>query len=182
MSNPLSISKELFCTYNCHLHAEALLCRGSRFSFLIPLALPGTDVVRVGSGAGSLASGHSSAQSTPGQEIESLVEALASATPMSTEHLASTATSPSPSSSRPGSFRVTDSNLPIRAVRIDEYSVDSLSRPRLRQTPSQFSVPLAIPPVPPSLEPPKPVTLRILIVEVSILNIQSRLLTESVVG
>ncbi len=121
------------------LRVDSKVMEGSRFSFLIPLSLLGE-----GSEMSSSSSKQSSTSSlrirsrapsiNAGNEIDSLVEALAS------NHMSSTS-SPAPaeregsspllsSKKSAGSFGVTDSNIPIRPVKVDQYELDAqTSRP-----------------------------------------------------
>ncbi|KAF9011494.1 hypothetical protein BDZ89DRAFT_1225510 [Hymenopellis radicata] len=125
------------------LRVDSKVTEGSRFSFLIPLSLLGE-----GSEISSSSSRRSSTSSlrirsrapsiNAGNEIDSLVEALSS------NHMSSTSSqapeerkrggsSPLLSNKRSaGSFGVTDSNIPIRPVKVDQYELDA---PASRPTP-----------------------------------------------
>ncbi|KAK7464699.1 hypothetical protein VKT23_005906 [Stygiomarasmius scandens] len=122
------------------LRVESKENEGSRFSFLIPLTRTGTPTnsSRSSSSLSSLhRSSRASLQSNPGKEIDSLVEALGSShmdTPSNTSKSSSSSPRnsiegpPSPSG-RPGTIDVPGSNIPLRAVKVNEYDTNAPAVP-----------------------------------------------------
>ncbi|KAJ6584688.1 hypothetical protein B0H19DRAFT_926655 [Mycena capillaripes] len=129
------------------LRVESKVDEGSRFSFLIPLTLSveGEEMVLSSPGTSSnnsslrMRSRNQSLKSTGSAgDIDSLVEALSSShmvspsprgsgsfnrrTPSPIEFPTATASS---SSAVPGVFGVSDSNMPVRPVKVDGYGLDT---------------------------------------------------------
>ena len=138
---------------------ESKVDQGSRFSFLIPLSLPADGSETSGSNSSNRSSAvslrvRSRAHSLhSGSEIESLVEALGSShmSPSNSSKGSSKGSSPGrhehralpgTSTQRLGTFGVTDSNIPVRPVKVEEYELElsalrsRTSRPKLNRLPS----------------------------------------------
>lgn len=176
------------------LRVESKVGEGSRFSFLIPLALSvdGEGLV-MSSPAGS--SNNSSLKSLrsrktsldSGGDIDSLVEALSSnhmvsASPHGSYHKRTRSSSPVEGplpTNQPGVFGIADSSMPLRPVKVDGFTVDtpaatparegnSYGFPTLEASPEQAD---ELPPTPSIIIPETPFSddpskLRVLIVEV----------------
>lgn len=155
---------------------ESKVGEGSRFSFLIPLALSLPQEVSDSSTGSRSNSSLDSFRANPTNEIDSLVEALTSCHVPSHS---SQRSSPSPSNdsqrhrsrtSSVGSFRVSGSQYPVRAIKIPECETEpvlqsqnsgSCSNPPTPVSPSKGIL------VDESLKKPEKPSLRVLIVEVS---------------
>ncbi|KAK1226603.1 hypothetical protein PQX77_010419 [Marasmius sp. AFHP31] len=131
------------------LRVESKVAEGSRFSFLIPLSLTvdekaGSVASRSSSSFSSSLRSRVSSEKSGEHEIDSLVEALSSShmskasskanskansPSASTTALESSDPSPKPASEH-GSFDVTDSNVPVRAVRVGAGEVEPPGMPR----------------------------------------------------
>ncbi|KIY71736.1 hypothetical protein CYLTODRAFT_450579 [Cylindrobasidium torrendii FP15055 ss-10] len=111
------------------LRVESTVGEGSRFSFLIPLSLPGANTDKNSASGSSRASSMSSLEqqirsgsssANSGQEIESLVKALsASHIPPKVQSADSLSGSP-----RSGVYAVSDSNVPIRPLKVESFDVE----------------------------------------------------------
>ncbi|KAJ6466421.1 phytochrome-like protein [Mycena sanguinolenta] len=132
------------------LRVESKVNEGSRFSFLIPLALSedGDGLVMSSSGGSSrdssfkslrIRSRKQSLDSSTG-EIDSLVEALSSdhmagPSPSGSQHRRTRSSSPSEGLAgvgqtvAPGVWGVSDSSTPLRPVRVDSFGLDSPAIP-----------------------------------------------------
>jgi len=121
------------------LRVESKENEGSRFSFLIPLTRTGTPTnsSRSSSSLSSLhRSSRASLQSNPGKEIDSLVEALGSSHMDTRSNTSKSSSSPRNSiegppspSGRPGTIDVPGSNIPLRAVKVNEYDTNTPAVP-----------------------------------------------------
>ncbi|KAF7314265.1 ATP-binding cassette transporter [Mycena kentingensis (nom. inval.)] len=183
------------------LRVESKVGEGSQFSFLIPLALATVGEELVSS---SRTSSNNSAKSlqvrsrrtslASSGELDSLVEAISSSHMISpsptgsggNSHKRTRSSSPEPTTHQlptpshlpPGIFGVSDSNTPLRPVKVDAFTIDAAasdSNRFLQSNPSDESILAGIlPPTPASPgrgvskqlgHPPPPPTLRVLIVE-----------------
>ncbi|KAJ6557231.1 hypothetical protein DFH09DRAFT_1280009 [Mycena vulgaris] len=170
------------------LRVESKVGEGSRFSFLIPLALSddGDGLVMTSPAASShhssltslrIRSRKQSADSVG--DIDSLVQALSSNymfPPSEACHRRTRSSSPvdlPSSSTKPGVFNVPDSSMPVRPVRVDGFAVDSPATPVEPTTPAEghYEFPSILET---SLSegdnPPDPSKLRVLIVEDNDIN------------
>ncbi|KAJ7163265.1 hypothetical protein C8R46DRAFT_1177450 [Mycena filopes] len=118
------------------LRVESKVGEGSRFSFLIPLALSADGDELVMSSPGTSSNNSSLRRSRrrsidSGGAIDSLVEALASShmispSPQGSHHKRTRSSSPeAPPTIMPGLFGVSDSSVPIRPIRVDSFAVDA---------------------------------------------------------
>ncbi|KAF7365436.1 ATP-binding cassette transporter [Mycena venus] len=185
------------------LRVESKVNEGSRFSFLIPLALSeeGDELVMTSPAASSNNSSLKSLRvrsrkpslesSGSTGEIDSLVEALSSnhMASQSLHHRRTRSSSPNsielPSSGTSvmqGVFGVSDSNMPIRPVKVDGYGLDTPAIPSsgedLKASPFVLESPSSpgeLPPPTPAMECPPAIVpdlskLRVLIVEDNDIN------------
>ncbi|KAJ7043873.1 phytochrome-like protein [Mycena alexandri] len=176
------------------LRVESKLGEGSRFSFLIPLALSadGDELVMsspaASSNNSSLRRSRTGSMDSGGQ-IDSLVEAIAashmiSPSPQGSQHRRTRSSSPEPQPlTMNGVFGVSDSSIPLRPIKVDGYGVDApvtppsgdesrkSSPPALEASPSLGQI---TPPTPGLGSPPRPLDdaskLRVLIVEDNDIN------------
>lgn len=137
------------------LRVESQVNQGSRFSILLPFSIPPEGSETSSSRSSNQSSSaslriRSQSQSlNSGSEIDSLVEALTSnhMSPSNSSKGSSPGPSeqnalPSPNISRPGTFEVTDSNVPVRPIKMDEFELEPsslrsrTSRSKLKRFPS----------------------------------------------
>ncbi|KAJ7202822.1 hypothetical protein GGX14DRAFT_523685 [Mycena pura] len=125
------------------LRVESKVDEGSRFSFLIPLALSkgGEELVMSGSSNNSSIKSlqmRSRKTSRSSGGIDNLVEALSSnhmmsASPPGSVNLRGRTRSSSPelvpTASKPGVFEVADSSTPLRPIKVDDFAVNTAASP-----------------------------------------------------
>ena len=116
------------------LRVDSKVGVGSRFSFLIPFSVASNDAERGVSPAVTRASSiqrGSSHGSVSSLEVDTIVDALSSAL-CSPSCPAPRLASPA---RKPGTFPIADSGTPVRPVKVDQYEMDAVRRPKSSEKP-----------------------------------------------
>ncbi|KAF8895314.1 hypothetical protein BD779DRAFT_1498791 [Infundibulicybe gibba] len=167
------------------LRVDSTVNEGSRFSFLIPLALTTDSSERsisppFSSSVTSLRMRSRSASVSGGSEIDNLVEALSdhmsgrslSSSPRTggPEPIEAPPRQPAPTDSKPGTFPIRGSPIPVRPVKVDDFVVDTAptSQPHRGCPTPQAQKPITAPE--PADEGPSTSSLKVLIVEDNDIN------------